>query len=156
MNIIRTWAIGVAAACVIGTVISFLKPDFSASKVLNFMLGTFFIAVILNPFGYSKKIKTDFDFNTEYTTFSYSRSREYLKSMQLNAAAKSVKEKIEQALKKKKFEFSEVEISMNTDKNDSIFISEVVVSGVNPHRKQQIYDYIKKEFKIDCSVRENA
>ena len=147
---------GIAAACVIGTIISFIKPDFSTSKVLNFMLGTLFIAVILNPFAYAKKINLDLNTEYETTTFSYSQSGEYLKSMQLSAAARSVKEKIEQALKKKNFEFSEVQISMNTDKNGSIFISEVLINGVNPHQKQKIYDYIKKEFNIDCSVRENA
>ena len=156
MNIIKTWATGLAAACIIGTIISFIKPDFSTSKVLNFMLGTFFIAVILNPFSYSKKIDLSFDNDFESTTFSYSRSQEYLKSMQLSAAARSVKDKIEQALKKKKFNFREVQISMNTDKNSSIFISEALIIGVEPHQKQKIYDYIKKEFNIDCSVRENA
>lgn len=156
MNTIKTWAIALAAASIIGTIISFIKPDFSASKVLGFMLSTFFIAVILNPFGYAKKLNFNLDIDKEASTFSYAESKEYLKQMQLSAAAKSVKEKIEQALNKKNFEFSQVEISMNTDKNDSIFISEVVIKGVNSFQKQKIYDYIKKEFNLDCSVRENA
>ena len=156
MNTIKTWAIALAAASIIGTIISFIKPDFSASKVLGFMLSTFFIAVILNPFGYAKKLNFNLDIDKEASTFSYKESKEYLKQMQLSAAAKSVKEKIEQALNKKKFEFSQVEISMNTDKNDSIFISEVVIKGVNSNQKQKIYDYIKKEFNLDCSVKENA
>lgn len=156
MNTIKTWAIALAAASIIGTIISFIKPDFSASKVLGFMLSTFFIAVILNPFGYAKKLNFNLDIDKEASTFSYKESKEYLKQMQLSAAAKSVKEKIEQALNKKNFEFSQVEISMNTDKNDSIFISEVVIKGVNSSQKQKIYDYIKKEFNLDCSVKENA
>ena len=156
MNSIKIWAMSLAAACVIGAIISFIKPDFSASKVLNFMLGTFFIAVLLNPFANGKRLNLDMDFKSEATTVSYSESREYLKQMQLSAAARSVKEKIEQALNKKGFDFNEVEISMNTDKNAGIFISEGIVTGVPSHQKQKIYDYIKKEFKLDCSVRENA
>lgn len=156
MNVIKTWAVALAAASIIGTLISFIKPDFSASKVMGFMLSTFFIAVILNPLGHAKRIDFDIDLNNQSTTFSYENSGEYLKQMQLSAAAKSVKEKIEQALKKKKYDFSEVQISMNTDKDDSIFISEVVVTGVNLNQAQEIYNYIKSEFNLDCSVRENA
>lgn len=139
----------------IGTIVSFIKPDFSASKVLNLMLASFFIAVILRPFGYDKKINFDMDLKNEATTFSYEKSQQYLKQMQLTAAARSVKEKIEQALKKKNFDFSEVQISMNTDKDDGIFISEVIIRGVKSEQKQQIYDFIKKEFELDCSVSEN-
>ena len=156
MNIIKTWAMAIASACVIGTIISFIKPDFSGSKVLGFMLSTFFIAVILNPLGYAKKINADLDIKSEATSFSYENSGEYLKQMQLSAAARSVKDKIEQALRKKNFDFGEVQISMNSDKSGGIFISEVVISGADSHRKQEIHDYIKEEFNLECSVKENA
>lgn len=156
MNTLRTWALSLAAACLTGVIISFIKPNRSLGKLLDIMVGIFLIAAIVSPFTSSVPLEKQLDISVPDTAFDEKTASEYYRNSRINAAADSVKKELESALKKKKYTFEDVDVSMNIDKNNSIFISEVIITGVDSRHKQKIFDYIKKEYNLEVSVRENA
>lgn len=154
MNVIRTWGTGVAAACIIGGVVSFLKPKKGVGKVLSIMLGAFFIAVIISPFCGRNRIKISNDLSDiSYNTLNYDSFSDYMKSSQLTAAADEVKKQIADLLKKNKIGYKDIEVSMNIDKTDSIVIREVSVEVEDKAEIGKAYSIIKNKLSLEASVK---
>lgn len=154
MNVIKTWAVALCAACLVGAAVSFLKPEASLGKVVNFALAAFFISVLITPFIGANKVDFSSVFDNKTDVSAVESADEYIISRKLSAASEEVKRIIGEYLERKKYTFKDIEVSMNIDENGSIFINEITISGVKKEQAEKIHSYLKKELDLEVSVKD--
>ena len=153
MNVFKNWAISVCGACLISALIHYFIPSFKFEKVIKIGLVAFLMIAVVMPFTGANKPNISAFFESEVNASSLQKQGEDLltKSV-LNASAAQVKEVLEQALQKKGFAFSKIDVSMHTDRQNNIYINEITLFGVEEKARQRVHDYIKKNFDLEVTV----
>ena len=156
MNIIKTWGTGIAAACIVAAVITFLLPEKHFKKAVGAAMSAFFITVIISPFlnGKNLKIKTELS-DITYNTLNYESYDEYLISSRLTAASEAVEEAIVKTLNNKNVPFKEVAVTMNITDGNSIVIKSVNITTDNGN-ESEIKKVLKDELELEAVVSKNG
>ena len=151
MQWIRTWAVCLCAAATVAGIFLFLKPSAKFASVFKMALAAFFIAALINPFSVSK-IDLQGILSPSLSE-EVSEQDSFVNRELVNAAARSVKGEIEKVMRQKKFEYAQIEVSMNMSRQQSISISEIIITGVPHESAQKVHDCLKEKLGLEVSVR---
>ena len=154
MNVLKNWAVSVCAACLISAVIHYFIPSLKFERVIKFGLIAFLIVAVVTPFTGTKKTELPSFFKNESEIAALQKQGNDLMTEKiLNASASQIKQTLLQALQKKGYTVSKIDVSMHTDKENNIYINEITLFGVEEKSRQRVHDYLKKNFNLEVTVR---
>jgi len=153
----QTWAVGVCFTVIAASVLQYLSPNGAMERVMKLVLGAFVLYGILMPLiVLLPQISNEFD--TYMDTAQTNQTIDFSDTVNrqiYTAANNSIQNVVTVELSKKSIDCKNVEIIMDTNEDDSISISKVLVTvsraDVSPEVLEQYLDGVLW-FKTEVTV----
>lgn len=141
----------ICLCCVISAAVGIIAPLGNTKKIMNVVMGIFFLAVVIASF-----TKTSVDFSGELYEMPESEKlsgeyEEYFQNEVIAAAEKKLCEYTDYALKQEGIEASDIRIILETDSDRGIYVEEINIyinQEQNRLFRTKINSLIKNDFKV--------
>ena len=157
MEVVKSWALSVAAAAAITAVIGFLSPSGSLDKPVKTITALFMILCFLVPFTKTdfKEIFTD-DVKEVSEWVEDNKLKKHVENEVLSMLESSAKSRISAFLKSNGTENSKIDIKLIIDENQNITIKNISITLFEKTDVNGLVNFVKSEFDIlpeitDCS-----
>lgn len=149
MEMLKSWAVNIAAACLVCAVIDFFSPDGGIQRSVKFIISVFMVLMFVSPL-------KDIDFSVpEYTEGVEGFVSEYEYENQLeqqvaDSLSAQIKGEIAAYLKEKAMDEHEIEVGINIDSKKNISIERVKIGLAlkDMDKAQEIEAFIQHKFEF--------
>lgn len=152
MDSVRSWALTICFACVLGSIFAMIFPENSSKKLLNMIISMMILCVIFKPIASLGEFVLQLDESSfEVSEYENSELEDQIASDAEKIYSSYLRENLERILNENNINYENIVINMDTSENYSISIGqvEVVVKSEDVVQAEKIknllYDYIGKE-----------
>lgn len=146
MDTMRSWAMAICFACVLGSILTMFFPDGSSKKLLNMIVSMMILCVIFKPISSLGK----FIMRLDESAFEVSKYENYELNNQIAANTKSIygsylSDNIQRVLDENNISYENVTVTMDTLEDYSISIGqvEVIVKNEDVGQAEKIKSLLK-------------
>lgn len=155
MDSMRSWALAICFACVLGSILSMVFPDGSSKKLLNMIVSMMILCVIFKPVSSLGKFMMKLDESVfEVSQYENSELNNEMASNAQNIYASYLRENLQQALDENNISYENITINMDTLEDYSISIGqvEVVVKNEDVGQAEKIKSVLKDYVGADTPI----
>ncbi|MDD6396367.1 MAG: stage III sporulation protein AF [Acutalibacteraceae bacterium] len=155
MDAMRSWAMAICFACVLGSILTMFFPDGSSKKLLNMIVSMMILCVIFKPISSLGKFMMKLDESAfEVSQYENDELNNEIASNAENIYASYLRENILRVLGENNISYENVTITMDTLEDYSISIGqvEVIVKNEDVGQKEKIKSLLKDYVGADTTI----
>lgn len=152
LDSVRSWALTICFACVLGSVLSMIFPENSSKKILNMVISMIILCVIFKPIASIGKFVLKLDESSfEVSQYENSELESQITSDAEKIYSSYLSENLGRILTENNISYENIIINMDTSDNNCISIGqvEVIVKSEDVSQTEKIKkllrDYLGKE-----------
>ncbi len=151
----RSWALAICFACVLGSILSMFFPDGSSKKLLNMIVSMMILCVIFKPISSLGKFMMRLDESAfEVSEYENSELNDQIATNAENIYASYLSENLRRVLDENNISYENITITMDTLEDYSISIGqvEVVVKNEDVVQSEKIKSVLKNYVGADTPI----
>ena len=155
MDAMRSWALAICFACVLGSILSMFFPDGSSKKLLNMIVSMMILCVIFKPISSLGKFMMRLDESAfEVSEYENSELNDQIATNAENIYASYLSENLRRVLDENNISYENITITMDTLEDYSISIGqvEVVVKNEDVVQSEKIKSVLKNYVGADTPI----